>query len=398
MAKKRDISHFELLDWNFVKEDSRIYLHNFCWYPSRFIPIIPAHLIQALSRPNETVFDPFCGAGTTLIEAIKLGRNTVGIDLNPVACFIAKTKCKILLGQRLNVSKLREIRDYFSGFCRNDLFSQQYSKKIKVQIQNVPNFETQKDWYHPETLKMLAHIFQTIQQLPTGLTKDLCKIFFISILIPSSGYDLNKHYTYYADNVKPKSSKLLKNSYDFFVHKLDRFFSEHRSTKSNHLNFFQIYNQDARNLGRVIENKIDLILTSPPYLGVTDYITGFRLAYLWFDFFKNKEMDDLKRREIGARWRRHNKNKLEEYLLDMNAVLAEAERVLKNNGYMCLVLGEPKKYAKTINEYFLEFLSQNLKLEFIDSFGREINKKFFMPRNGSGVHTEEIMIFRKTRR
>lgn len=55
------ITHFKQLDWDFSDLNSKIFLHNLCWYPSRFIPMIPAQLISALSKKDDLVLDPFGG-------------------------------------------------------------------------------------------------------------------------------------------------------------------------------------------------------------------------------------------------------------------------------------------------------------------------------------------------
>lgn len=53
------------------------------WYWGNFVPQIPFQLISRYTRPGDWVVDPFCGSGTTLLEARKLGRNSLGIELNP---------------------------------------------------------------------------------------------------------------------------------------------------------------------------------------------------------------------------------------------------------------------------------------------------------------------------
>jgi hypothetical protein len=53
------------------------------WYWGNFVPQIPHQLILRFTRKGEWVLDPFVGSGTTLIECRRLGRNGVGIDLNP---------------------------------------------------------------------------------------------------------------------------------------------------------------------------------------------------------------------------------------------------------------------------------------------------------------------------
>jgi SAM-dependent methyltransferase len=53
------------------------------WYWGNFIPQIPHQMILRYTKKGEWVFDPFLGSGTTLIECRRLGRNGLGIELNP---------------------------------------------------------------------------------------------------------------------------------------------------------------------------------------------------------------------------------------------------------------------------------------------------------------------------
>lgn len=395
---KRDISHFNILDWNFKKEDSRHFLHNFCWYPSRFIPIIPAHLIQALSKENEIILDPFCGIGTTVVEALKLKRNAIGIDINPIGAFIAETKAAIIIGKPVTLKKIIEFNDYLKYLLLEEksglLFTN--TKKIPASHQ-IPNFKENDAWYHEETLKMLANIYDHIEKNFTGLTRDICRIFFISILMNSSGYRTEKTYAHYADNCKPKGEKAFKNSYKLYQQKLGKFildYAEFKSEKSISENFFHIYNADSKNLDESVKNKVDLIVTSPPYLNVTDYTTAFRLAYLWYEIFA-KKIQKTKQLEIGARWKRKQHTKLQDYMAEMEQVLAQMAACLKRNRYLCLIIGESKKYNEVVNNKIIELLTKKFNFELIDIFTRDINKKFFVHPEGGGVQKEEILIFRK---
>jgi len=66
--------------------------HNFYRYPARFSPAFARAVMLAFSQPGETVFDPFMGGGTTLVEAAVLGRRAVGTDINPLAAFVTRAK------------------------------------------------------------------------------------------------------------------------------------------------------------------------------------------------------------------------------------------------------------------------------------------------------------------
>ena len=57
------------------------YLPGTTAHPARMQPALAAHAIATLTEPGQVVFDPMCGAGTTLVEAMHAGRHAVGIDI-----------------------------------------------------------------------------------------------------------------------------------------------------------------------------------------------------------------------------------------------------------------------------------------------------------------------------
>ena len=66
--------------------------HSFYKYPARFSPIFAREAIRAFTKPGDTVLDPFCGGGTSLVEAVLLGRRAAGFDMSSLAVFLARTK------------------------------------------------------------------------------------------------------------------------------------------------------------------------------------------------------------------------------------------------------------------------------------------------------------------
>lgn len=66
--------------------------HAFYKYPARFAPTFAREVIRSFSSEGEVVLDPFCGGGTTLLEAMSMGRRAAGMDVSTLATFIARAK------------------------------------------------------------------------------------------------------------------------------------------------------------------------------------------------------------------------------------------------------------------------------------------------------------------
>ena len=64
--------------WNFKRENSGV--HN-ASYHGNFIPQVPRQLFSRYTKKGDWILDPFMGSGTSLIEAQRMGRNSIGIEL-----------------------------------------------------------------------------------------------------------------------------------------------------------------------------------------------------------------------------------------------------------------------------------------------------------------------------
>ena len=67
-------------------------MHNIYSYHAKFTQEIPRKFIKKYSSEGDTILDPFCGCGTSLLEGLKLKRNVIGIDLNPIGILCSKVK------------------------------------------------------------------------------------------------------------------------------------------------------------------------------------------------------------------------------------------------------------------------------------------------------------------
>src|SRR5579863_4012654 len=96
MTTRNLLSRISRVDWDFAGKYSDSPFSAIHFHPCRFASQLPATLIGLLSEPGDLVMDPFVGSGTTLVEAQRLGRRSVGVDLSPIAILscMAKTISK----------------------------------------------------------------------------------------------------------------------------------------------------------------------------------------------------------------------------------------------------------------------------------------------------------------
>ena len=89
-GRRGDIAREEFLAWTlgmwtFAGANPRRVGH-----PAPFPEELPRRLIKLYSYPDDLVLDPFSGSGTTLVAAKRLGRYSVGVEINPVFCALTE--------------------------------------------------------------------------------------------------------------------------------------------------------------------------------------------------------------------------------------------------------------------------------------------------------------------
>jgi DNA modification methylase len=85
-----DYSPQEWTVWSFPdRGDWATHIGN---YRGNWSPFIPRNLIDRYTKPGELVCDPMLGSGTTLVECKLLGRNGIGVDINPDAAMVSMNR------------------------------------------------------------------------------------------------------------------------------------------------------------------------------------------------------------------------------------------------------------------------------------------------------------------
>lgn len=79
--------------------------HSFYRYPARFSPLLINTIIKQFTEPGDLVLDPFVGGGTSLVEAMALGRRVAGSDISNLATFVTRVKTQLISDCQITILK-----------------------------------------------------------------------------------------------------------------------------------------------------------------------------------------------------------------------------------------------------------------------------------------------------
>lgn len=388
------IAELERVDWSFSSLTNSG-LHSFHWYPATYLAAIPGTLIPYLTSPSGIVLDPFCGSGTTGVEAVRLSRRFVGIDTNPVALLMSEAKLAFVSPQMLRATTDKVIQESQGIFGNGAL-------------PDHPRHQELLRWYHPQTVDALNRLLSSILQVESRLVRNSLLAIFSAILKGCSSQ--GRHWGWVCDNVTPRANEIIykdaaaafADAARAFSQESDRAFRA-AQVHSGKITRDQLRKQSALMGGDCVQrlktfepSSIDLIVTSPPYYGVADYVKSQRLSYLWFDRDELasqqlgfRSFEELRSMEAGARSNRHRKNSHELYIAFMASFFQECSRVLKEDATLALVVGESSSRAATIGE--IVSLAERAGFVLNSRLGRNI--KATRRRLMAKVKGEEILVF-----
>lgn len=328
--------------------------HGLFPYVAKFMPQYPNAFIRFLTKKGETVLDPMCGSGTTLIESILLNRNAIGIDIDPLARKISKVATTPIEDSRL---KLLE-----RGFLNHLDNVKGKANAENYSFQLFPNYEL---WFRKD---VLADVFLIRDEAKLYLADedllDLSQVALASIVKGVSNADPRDIFPE-INHEKPINQeadvfKSFKGALKTSVRKVRQFTNKYNENKAN----AKIVGSDARKIDLPAES-VSLVVTSPPYAYAMDYARIHKLVFFGVLGMSNEEllklsrqyvgtdkvstqesMDDFDRIEFARNFvqmlkqeRKSRAIALWRYLVDMRDITAECVRVLERGGHFVYVIG-----------------------------------------------------------
>ena len=248
--------------------------HGFHKYPAKFIPQIPEWAIERYARPADGAFilEPFCGSGTTLVEASVHGIPSLGIDIDGLSVLISKVKTT-----PLNLDLLSRITTWLRqslSDAANPLF--------------VPECQTLDHWFPAESIRHLSIIRTLIDSVEDVFGNapevrdiyDFLIICFSSIIRKVSYADDESQKTY-VSHTKVKNPPTVFPTFlrqlDYYAERIAQYSSIKNLAHAQVIRHSSSQPIEALLLGR----KATLAITSPPYIKAIDYVYNQMVELFW---------------------------------------------------------------------------------------------------------------------
>ncbi len=244
-----------------------------------------------------TVLDPFAGVGTTLVESVLSGHNTIGFEINPYAALACRVKLNAHL---IDTSKLSSEIQRFQNFYK-DATSTKYIPRSTVP----KGFKTRAEFYSPEVLHKVLITQDFMDTVADTNLRSLFKLVFAATMVSYSNYSyepsLSRRVTSGKEEIRDfpvvqtilgKLAEVVKDVVWFQAHLPDRQVEACVFDDS----FFQYKTYLA-------PQSVDLIITSPPYLNNYHYNRNTRPQLYWLGYMEHpQDFKLLENSNFGKYW------------------------------------------------------------------------------------------------
>lgn len=284
--KKQMYRRLDSKDWDFKDSNTKEYTHGYHNYPAMMIPQIARKLINEYSPEGKVnlLFDPYMGSGTSLVEASIVGINSIGTDINPLACLISKVKTTAY-----NIEEIKTAYSVLHGIVIN------YHEEMVLST-DFTHITSWDYWYSKESLLKLSFIQQCIDALADSV-KDFFRL-ALAETVREVSFTRNgefKRFRMQEEKIKNFSPDVIK-VFDTKVCRNIKGLAEYEKIENKGTVSTYTFNSSQTFPDNVIvDNSVDIIVTSPPYgdsRTTVAYGQFSRWANEWFGFENAKTLDN----------------------------------------------------------------------------------------------------------
>lgn len=400
--------------WNFP-ESKELLMHKIHAYPAKFPAFLTPKIVTYLKDNNaqiNSIGDIFCGCGTSALESKLLGINYLGYDINPVATLIAKAKSNVYSTERII-----ELFEDIIKECNTGKF---------LTPNKILHHERIRYWFDEDKIIKLYRIQKSIYNVcPDGKYRILFLTAFSNILKACSKW-LTK-------SIKPQvdPNKIPLDPYLAFKKQVNFIILANNEminicSKSSRI---EVKTQNILNI-KPRENKVDLVITSPPYVTSYEYADLHQLSTLWLGFVDDYK--ELRKGTIGSEYARAEHESFQirngtsqtivkelfkvdkaksksvtKYFYDLDKTVDKTYSLLNENGYAAFVIGNTSykgvyiDNAKVLIESFInkgfkniEVTKRKISSKILTPY-RDKTGKFSNNKKGEKVYSHEFIIIAK---
>jgi site-specific DNA-methyltransferase (cytosine-N4-specific) len=410
------------MNFDFTNSHTTYSTHGFHTYPAKMIPQIASALLNEYGMKANVLFDPYCGTGTTLVEAATRGIKSYGFDLNPLARLIATSKTTCIEMQSLELH-LKDFYDY--------LFKFRFGFENIRQSIIAPNFKNIDFWFSKAVKTDLAIISQYI-----GCIENVqIRVFFqvaLSQTIRECSWTRKNEFKLYkmsAERLKIFKPDAL-STFEKVLGKnkigLEEFMKARTKIAETIITGDNSVNKISKRL--IPDGSVDIVLTSPPY-GDSSTTVAYgqfsALANQWLGFRENgRSLDNelmgggkpltttkfksaILNDHIQEIKKVDSKRALDviSFYKDYAGSIKNVARTVKNGGFSCYVVSNRNVKGITLQTDTItkDFFQEN-GFRYVTTFHRKISSKR-MPRQNSAsgikgetnplMNTESIVVMQK---
>jgi len=315
------------------------------WY--RFVLSFPPHLVQEYIHKfglgsEHTLLDPFCGTGTTIVEAKLNGIKSIGIEANPIAYLASSAK----VDWNIDPDKLITHSRLVSEFARTEL------KNRSIALRTLP----------PEAFELLLK--GSISPLPLHkslvLLEQLNKLrddqFYRHELVALAKSLISSSNLSFGPEVGvDRNKKLDAPVVEIWLNEVSKIANDIRSIKTVDTPEAVVYLADSRQLDRILQpDSIDAVFTSPPYPNEKDYSRTTRLESVVLGFINNKsDLKNLKNKLLRSNTRNVYKNDDDDVWVSENKKIQSIAEAIENRRIeLGKTSGFERLYGRVTKLYF----------------------------------------------
>jgi SAM-dependent methyltransferase len=310
-------------------------------YPARLHPATARRLVDLVmhgTAPGAVLLDPFCGSGTTLVEARAAGLRSIGVDLNPLAALLARVKT-----WTAPLARRRAARDLAHRISGDVLAMGKEARRAGGAATRArspagfdPNARQKRlgPWFSPHVRRELEALAGAIDEVAVD-DRELADLFtaaLSAILYKVSHRQSDTDPTWVERSIaRGAAARLFVDRVELVLAGLDDMGRQRGPMPA-------VIEGDARALASLQLPPIAGIVTSPPYAGTYDYAAHHRLR---FDFLgiRHRALDEG---ELGARrqFEKSSQAAAAKWKDDLAAAIGAMADVLVPGGLAALVVGD----------------------------------------------------------